>query len=202
MGFFTDFFNKKRPRTSLPSERGTSQSIAWFRDNVRRVQGANPEEIINTPQPFKRMQSLSINSIGKMYMFNYDPKLKQILPYYDVYPIIFPIEFYSDGFLGINLHYLPPALRAKLMDALWAELTNDKFNNTTKLKISYYILKSAARYSLFKPCIKRYLFTHVRSLFLYVSPDEWEIAMMLPTERFVKASNQRVWFDSQMRARK
>jgi hypothetical protein len=140
--------------------------------------------------------TINAKSIGRMFMFLYDPKLKDELPFYDQFPLIFPIELYKDGFLGINMHYLPPLMRAKLMNALYENLSNNRMDFTTKLKINYKILNNASRYSYFKPCVKRYLFGHVRSSFLYVDPPQWDKALMLPLERFKKASADVVYRDS------
>ena len=129
-------------------------------------------------------------------MYWYDPKLKLTLPYYDKFPLIFPIEMYDDGFLGINLHYLPPMFRARLMDALYSTLNNNKLNEKSKLLISYKILKGASRYKYFKPCIKRYLTTHLRSRFFLVEPPKWDVVLMLPLARFQKATKDRVWEES------
>lgn len=175
---------------------GTKAATDWFRDAARAVSSPSAKKIIDQAAPFRRLERLSINSIGKLYLFTYDPKGKETLPYYDTYPLIFPIEFYSDGMLGINLHYLPVALRARLMNALYETINNTKYNNTTKLQISYKILKGASKFAYFTPCIKRYLFSHVRSPFMYVAPDEWDFAMMLPIQKFVKASAEDVWRDS------
>ena len=71
-----------------------------------------------------------------MFMFIYDPKHKDTLPFYDTFPLVFPIEIYSDSFLGINLHYLPPVLRAKLMDALYTTANNNKYNEYKLINIS------------------------------------------------------------------
>ena len=49
-------------------------------------------------------------------MFFYDPKFKKTLPYYDTFPLVLPLETYNDGFLGINMHYLPIPLRVNLLD--------------------------------------------------------------------------------------
>lgn len=169
----------------------------WLRNVAQRATKAtfkNTHEA--NPEPFKRIQSLSENSIGKLYSFTYDPKGKEELPFYDIYPLIFPIEYYSDSMLGINMHYLPPVLRAQLMDALYSTLNNTKMNKTTKLQISYSILKGASQFRYFKPCIKKYLFSHIRSNFIYISPDEWDIALFLPTQRFKKATIEQVWADS------
>ena len=141
-------------------------------------------------------RKVSSMEFGYMYAFKYDPKTKNDLPYYDTFPLIFPVRMDSDGFLGINFHYLPPVLRAKLMNALYSTLTNKKYDDTTKVKISYSILQSASKYRFFKPMLKKYLRSHVRSQFLEVQVNEWDIAIFLPTESFRKADTGRVWEES------
>ena len=133
---------------------------------------------------------------GYMYAFRYDPKMKKELPYYDTFPLIFPVRMDADGFLGINFHYLPPVLRAKLMNALYSTLTNKKYDDTTKVRISYSILQSASKYRYFKPMLKKYLRSHVRSQFLEIQVNEWDMAIFLPTESFRKADTGRVWEES------
>jgi hypothetical protein len=141
-------------------------------------------------------RKVSSMEFGYMYAFKYDPKTKNDLPYYDTFPLIFPVRMDADGFLGINFHYLPPVLRAKLMNALYSTLTNKKYDDTTKVKISYSILQSASKYRYFKPMLKKYLRSHVRSQFLEVQVNEWDIAIFLPTESFRKADTGRVWEES------
>ena len=153
-----------------------------------------------TPGTFEKRtdeaRKVSSMEFGYMYAFKYDPKMKKELPYYDTFPLIFPVRIDSDGFLGINFHYLPPVLRAKLMNALYSTLTNKKYDDTTKVKISYSILQSASKYRYFKPMLKKYLRSHVRSQFLEVQVNEWDIAIFLPTESFRKADTGRVWEES------
>ena len=153
-----------------------------------------------TPGTFEKRtdeaRKVSSMEFGYMYAFKYDPKTKNDLPYYDTFPLIFPVRMDSDGFLGINFHYLPPVLRAKLMNALYSTLTNKKYDDTTKVKISYSILQSASKYRYFKPMLKKYLRSHVRSQFLEVQVNEWDIAIFLPTESFRKADTGRVWEES------
>ena len=134
--------------------------------------------------------------IGKMYFFFYDPKLKDSLPYYDRFPLVIPIERYSDGFLGLNLHYIHPKQRIILLDKLSEVASNDEYNEKTKLQISYGYLASASKIFEATPCIKRYLFSHIQSRFLEITADEWDIAVMLPAENFVGASTSKVFSDS------
>jgi hypothetical protein len=174
----------------------TQRAVEWIRSITTKLKNTDEKTILNQAPAKSELTKLTYSSVGKMYSFVYDPKLKQELPYYDTFPLIFVVKFEKDGFLGINLHYLPPLLRAKLMDPLYDLINNDKYNETTKLNISYKILNNATRFRYFKPCLKKYLFTHVRSKFLYITPNEWEIAMMLPTEKFKKESKETVWADS------
>ena len=131
-----------------------------------------------------------------MYGFAYDPKWKKELPYYDQFPLIFPVEFHADGFTAINFHYLPHILRARLMDALYTTVNNKVYDATTKVRISYDILKGVSKFRLFKPTLKKYLRNHIRSNFFQIASNEWDIALFLPTENFKKASKDQVWADS------
>lgn len=123
--------------------------------------------------------------IGRMYFFAYDPKLKDVLPVWDKFPLVIPIQIYADGFLGLNLHYLDPMARLVLLDKLMDFINNDKYDDTTKLNLSYDLLASSRRYSIIEPCIKRYLSSHIRSSMIYIEPDQWETAIFLPVQKMV-----------------
>jgi hypothetical protein len=172
------------------------ESIKWFRDAASNVAGVNNQKLMNDKKNLR--SSLTGSNIGQMFMYFYDPKLKDVLPYYDKFPLILLVDFTDDGFYGLNLHYLSPFLRARLMDALYTLRNNDKYDDTTKIKLSYQILKSASRFQYFAPCFKKYLFGHVQSKFLYVQTQNWDQALMLPTERFVKANKSRVFRTSNL----
>lgn len=164
----------------------------WFRETAEKIRTVNERTLMKGDNA--RLTSTPI--IGSMYMFNYDPKWKDELPYYDRFPLVFPFRKVPGGFYGLNLHYLPPPLRAKLMDALYDYANNTRYDETTRIKLNYQLLTSIAKLRFFSPCVKHYLNEHVRSRFLYVYPSEWDIALFLPTERFTKQSKVTVWNDS------
>ena len=167
----------------------------WFRSIVNRTKGKfsseTPEKIL---QRSESMVSTSV--LGKMYFYSYDPKWKNDLPWYDTFPLVFPIERYPDGFLGLNFHYLNPKDRAILMDQLKMYANNKKYDETTKLKLTYNMLKGFTKIKRAKPTIHRYLNSKVNSKFVLVNADEWEVALFLPVERFKKASKKQVWAHS------
>lgn len=153
-------------------------AIDWFKGKVANI----IKKVKNPNQVFTKDAT---PTIGQMYMFVYDAKHKDTLPFYDMYPLVFPIEFYGDGFLGINLHYLPPLARAALLNNLKKLANNNKYDDSTKLAISYEVLKAhAMRFKGFENCIKRYLFSHVRSSFHQVSSSDWDKAVLLPLQRW------------------
>jgi len=83
------------------------------------------------------------------------------------------------------------------MDALYGVTTNKKYDNKTKLRLSYDLLNGASKFRWFKPCIKHYLKSQMNSRLLNISASEWDIAIFLPLARFKKATQQQVWKESQ-----
>ena len=134
--------------------------------------------------------------IGKMYFFFYDPKTKQQLPYYDIFPLVIPLERHNDGFLGLNLHYVAPKIRMQILDTLYKTASNNKMDDTTRMKVNYNIITSIAKSRFMKPCIKKYLTSHIASRFVLVSADEWHFAAMLPFEAFQKLPKTKVFIES------
>ena len=170
----------------------SQQSRKWFRNRVKNLRTVNRKDLMSDePSTFT-----SRISPGNMYMFYYDPKHKKTLPYYDRFPLIIAVGPAPGGFYGLNLHYLPPNLRAKLLDALMEIVSDNRFDERTKFKLSYNMLKGAARYRWYKPTLKRYLNKHVRSRFSRVQAPEWEIAVFLRTAMFEKATQGKVYADS------
>lgn len=166
----------------------------WYRNQAKGISKGEVSSQKIMKESSERFTTQPI--VGNMYMYVYDPKHKKTLPYYDKFPLVFPIGKAKGGFLGLNMHYLPLPLRAKLMDALYNTVNNKNFDEKTKLKISYSILNSAAKFNMFKPTIKHYLRSHIRTKFVLVHPTEWDIALFLPTARFEKATQTKVWKDS------
>jgi hypothetical protein len=187
-------------RTAAAREwyRKQAKNLAKEKDSVRTRRGVTGESITRGGGDRGKNKPL----IGNMYTFRYDPKHKATLPYYDMFPLIFPINRAKGGILGINFHYLPPALRAQLMDSLYETASNDTYDESTKLKISYNTLSAASKYRFFKPTVKHYLTSQVKSQLIYINPTEWDIALFLPTARFAGASKQKVYADSRKIAQK
>lgn len=201
MGVFETVLEQGISRGYIPAR--TQKAKDWYRDAAKNYAGSiregEKERVdyarINDKKFLKENSANLTTTIlpGRMYMYHYDPKYKEELPYYDRFPLVFPFRVKSDRFWGLNLHYLPLPYRAKLMDSLYELSNNSRYDETTKLQLSYKILNSAAKFRFFEPCVKQYLKSHVETKFLNIEPDAWDVALFLPLERFQKATKTQVW---------
>ena len=189
----TDFISKIKAKSG--------QAIDWFKDIVKKTQqAAFPAATGRRDIMTDRNIGVSTGkpNIGQLYLFQYSAKWKDILPYWDMWPLIFPFDYAKDGFYGINLHYLPPNARAALMIRLIkAQGGGGNMNENFKLKLNYSIITS------FKPaipCIKRYLFSQVQGKGLYgIGGEDWSYAAALPLHKFQKESAKYVWTQSALK---
>ncbi len=171
----------------------SKEAQRWFMNNVRNLNVSSTKVLSD---PALKDSSPDSVQIGDMIMYAYDPKLKDILPYYDKFPLSVVVEIRKDGFDALNLHYINPNIRAKFLDEL-LKLGPSQPNERSRLtKLRYSLLKGAAKYAPFKPCYKRYLAEHVKSKVKRVPMTDWEIAIFLPTEQFAKASMGKIFRDS------
>jgi len=171
----------------LDAAGGRPKSTQWFRDKIKEFGTPSSSDLIRDGK------RTSKPTFGILNMFVYDPKLKEKLPYYDTFPLVLPIEEYSNGFLGINMHYLSMPIRIRLLDRLVDYSNNDKFDKSTKLRVDYSRLK---KIDLIKPCLKRYLASNVKTEFRKVEADEFMVATLLPVQRFKKQSDSHVFAKS------
>ena len=171
----------------------TSKARTWY---LKELQGLvmNRQRILRDNETIKKSRLLP----GRMFMFIYDPKHKDTLPYYDRFPLVMVVEKVKGhpGFYGLNLHYLDYRTRGILLGKLLEFANNKKFDETTRLQLSYNMLKSAGKLSAFKPCFKHYLPGQIQSQIKLVPAEYWETASFFPSEQFKKASKKQVFSDS------
>ena len=167
----------------------TKESMAWFRKRAHDIRRLNRSNVMKDDNLDLRNRQV----VGSMFFWFYDPKHKAALPYYDAFPLGIIIGPAKGGFHALNLHYLPPLIRARFLDELLGITNNKKYDESTKFKLTYAMLKGSTKLKEFKPCFKHYLTKHVRSRFARIPAAEWEIAVFLPAADWQKKSNREVY---------
>lgn len=183
---------KQNPFATIRARAGDQErSLAWYQIQVKALTSLKPDRLMSqTPGLVTRILP------GKMYMFFYDAKYKDSLPYWDMFPLVLPFRKVPDGFYGINLHYLPYPMRFKLLGALTEYATDEDNPDDNKLRITWQILTTMSRVAPVKACVKHYLDENVQTRFLNIKYPDWLTASLLPVEKFQNASKEAVWRDT------
>jgi len=180
-------------KSNLDHEILSRESINWLKQKINTIR--NP---IAVAREITREQQRKQRTVlrGHLYFYAYDPKYAEILPYYDIFPLTLVLEKYGDGFLGLNLHYLPIPYRAAFLDRLLDFAKYDENEGIERLRVTYDILRATKNLKAFEPCLKRYLYGQMKTPPLKVENHEWETALFLPVERFQKAKKSTVHKES------
>ena len=158
------------------------QSVEWFTTMVRSMGNFSKNTKALKDSGFGKLTTDL--ELGQYYFFVYDAKLKDKLPQWDACPLALPIESYSDGFLGLNLHYLNYGARIALHNKLLDFNSSPALTESSRISARYDLMKGVARYKAFEPCIHKYLFSHIQSRFLEIAPKYWMTALNLPVQRW------------------
>ena len=164
----------------LSKAKQAKKSIAWFKRKVGE-----------SAKGFKKKAKLEP---GKIFTFGYDAKFKEILPYWDKFPLIIVLDVYRDGFMGLNFHYVSPVERMiffkKMMQFATQHGEVEDMTDKAKFNVSWDAIRNIKNAD---KMIHKYLYGHVRTSLLEAPPNEWENAIFLPYQRFVGATAKSVW---------
>jgi hypothetical protein len=171
--------------SAMSSKRGSKakqakKSVAWFKRKVGE-----------SARGFKKKSKLAL---GKMYTFGYDAKYKEVLPYWDKFPLIIVLDVYRDGFMGLNFHYVSPVDRMVFFKKMMKFSTQhgevETMTAAAKFNVSWDAVRNVRHAD---KMIHKYLYGHVKTSLLEAPPNEWENVIFLPYQKFVGASAKSVW---------
>lgn len=180
----------------------TFEAMVWFKEQINDLK--NQPKTIEEKKERKNREKDIISppdrpidtfEVGKMYLFHYDPKNKNSLEYYDTFPLILLIGIHKGGFTGLNLHYLPVEMRTKMLSNM-SEKAVLKDGELDRLRVTYDGIKNVSTYQMYKPCLKQYCTSQIRSSVKLINPVDWGFAAILPIENFKKQTKQKVWKES------
>ncbi len=170
----SDFFKKDDSRKNSIVDK----SMDWMIDRSQAIsQNLVKESSVKTEKMARW---------GHIYQFAYDAKTKSKLKYYDYFPMSIVIERYKNGFLGLNLHYLPVTMRFAFMNQLWNYISSPtgQLDEDTRIILRYNMLNSISGKKFYKPCLRRYLYSQLKTPLYHIPSDKWVYAMVLPSAKF------------------
>ena len=184
------YFESQGPK----SRRNIKKSMDWFRKRVTKNFSS-----VRTARMFRDQELFSDGlTLGKMHFFIYDPLHKDKLELWDTAPLVIPFSVYrtkdgSENVKALNFHYLSPVLRMAAFRALLRFKSRDRFVKSTKLDISWKVISTLAQSKYFEHAVKEYRMDQVRSKFVEIPSQSWELCLFLPLARFQKGSKSEAW---------
>lgn len=163
----------------------------WYKMVLGKIKSELPPKA-KSVRNYKKTRTVLL---GRIYAFEYEPKHKRILKYFDENPLVLTFDFkkgqVSQGFLGINFHYVPKRHRKYVLD-FFMKNNIDQVMNTGKIDIDYTKIKHNIKYPYLKYCIRMYLINHVKGNLYMVPPEEYIWVLNLHSPRFVGMSEQQI----------
>ena len=169
---------KKQKPSELRSR--SRESLNWFREQLRKIRVPYNNLIAQSGDYAESVE------LGKFYMYVYEAKWQDKLPYWDRFPFVLPFRYASGGFYGVNFHYIRPADRLLLLEELYRYAEED---DDTRIKFTYGMIKSISALKYAKPCVKRYLYDHIDSRICEVKTEFWDMLVMIPSQNFNENAN-------------
>jgi hypothetical protein len=167
-------------------------AIDWYRKSVTKLEEFDRGGI------FRNRKKLTKLRRGEMYMFRYIAKGRSELKYYDQYPLVlvYQQELENNYFRGLNLHYLPHKHRVVFFANLQSVVTNTKYDDETRLRITSNMISGMTKYRYGRVCFRTYSLKQIRSKIIKIPSNEWFASLFLPSEKFVPSSRATAWKDS------
>jgi hypothetical protein len=160
----------------------------WFETKALSLKGTSARNVLFDADT--RHTEANKTFVGSMYFFRYDPKHKLTLSLYDKYPLAIVVEKYSDGFMGLNMHYMSKGQRGgavRMFTDFYQKQKLQKAPTTGRGLSNWELLtNTSSRIEGFaRASVHRYLFNHVRSQFIRIEPNEYDKAVQLPIDEWV-----------------
>jgi len=174
-----DLLDKIQNESPLENTQRSKESLEWFKGRLRKIRQPVNKLLTDDDFPIVRRPEL-----GRMYMYLYDAKYQDLMPYWDKFPLTIVFDLLTDGFMGINLHYIAPRYRTALLLSLYEIAIDNDNDEEQRVLLSYQLIKSVSGLKYAKPCVKRYLYGHINSRIAEVPMDNWDMMAMLPSQKF------------------
>ncbi len=198
------YITKYREFYGPKARRNIARSNKWFMRRVSRDLRLSKSTVFNQlKSDFRKRSKNDKGLIGRMMLFRYDAKTKDSLVVWDSMPLVFFFgAFTGDGswgengvlyLQGINVHYLPPAMRLVLFTQLLKFNTDTGLREKSKLKLSWNILKNFSAHNLAKHAVKMYRADHITSEMIEINPRYYEIVLFMNIQQWEKGGNAEAW---------
>ncbi len=163
-------------------------AVQWFRQSladIRKKKLGKPTDY--EPLLLDKSRNVGRKLRGQVLLFRYRPDSKT--KFYDRYPVIIVLEVTGSQIIGLNLHYVPPMDRIKLILLMNSLLYNQKETNLQKTRLKIFSLLNKKVFAKYMgAAINRYTVKNIAGKPKLTTPEEWSYLAFLPVFKGISPS--------------
>jgi len=163
-------------------------AVQWFRKSladIRKKKLGKPTDY--EPLLLDKSRNVGRKLRGQVLLFRYRPDSKT--KFYDRYPVIIVLEVTGSQIIGLNLHYVPPMDRIKLILLMNSLLYNQKETNLQKTRLKIFSLLNKKVFAKYMgAAINRYTVKNIAGKPKLTTPEEWSYLAFLPVFKGISPS--------------
>ena len=138
---------------------------------------------------------------GKVFLFKYGKKIfdkinEAMHPQFADEKAVNPFDFWDGANFKLKIRQVEGYRNYDKSEFDSVSAISNDDDEIKRIRVTYPILDASSRFKEFRPCIKKYLYSNIRSRILAVEPQEWDVALYLPIQQFKKEQAKTVWQES------
>ena len=151
-------------------------AIKWLRNSMKNINNkgkvSDYSDIL-----MDRTKDRKLKLTGQVLIFRY--KASSRTKIYDKYPLVLVIGKTENGFMGLNIHYVPPRDRLKLILLMNSLVYDTQDNQKIRIKIFSLLTKNVfAKYT--NVILNKYNTKNIMGKVKITTPEEWTNFAFLP----------------------
>jgi hypothetical protein len=197
MKTLVDFLSTVLELLKIQATEGTGKEEYPESDNPKDAYAWLLEQMKDQKSTRVQIDNAPFMKPGKIYIFKYDAKYKNILEYWDKHPIVFVLGKMpaAEGMLtvGINLSWYPPNIRKEIIERI-KTMYKVKYEEAIKQKprsakdqkevpVDLFALKMALDNMGFSWAIRTYLPQNIKNPKYCICYEDWDKAVRLDQPR-------------------
>jgi hypothetical protein len=170
-----------------PKPINTPQSaLKWLRDSMR---GVNKTGKVTDYSDFLKDTTKNIKRKlpGQVLLFKYKPSTRTRI--FDRYPLVLVTGIGGGGFYGINLHYIPPKDRFKMIMLMNTLMLNPKETDPHRIRIKIMSILNKKIFAKYTGVVfNQYNVSNIIGKPKITTPEEWTQFAFLPMFKGISPS--------------
>jgi len=166
-----------------------TNAVQWFRESLNEIR----KNKVGKPTDYESLsKDKSRNAVrklrGQVLLFRYKPSNSKI-KFYDRYPVVIVLEITGNHIIGLNLHYVPPLDRIKLILMMNALLFDQKEQNLQKTRLKIFSLLNKKIFAKYMgTAVNKYTVKNIVGKPKLTNPKEWSYLAFLPVFKGISPS--------------